>query len=87
MAWTVTVLSPVVGSGTHGDPYRPQLSDDFPPPQYAEITEQDVSQPTDPPLMVVTVVVDAPAMFDGNPDYFVMDVVEVESGEPEISEG
>jgi hypothetical protein len=76
--FSVTLLSPVVGDGTAASPYRPQLSDDFPAPHYSEIIDQDISQPGDPAVMLITVVVDEAAMFDGNDDYFVLEVDDYE---------
>jgi hypothetical protein len=81
---TVTLLSPVVGDGTPGNAYRPQLSDDYPGLTWQDVTGQDTEQqPGDPALVVLEVYTDDPDALGADDTYFVMEIAE---NETEISE-
>jgi hypothetical protein len=83
MAWTVTLLSPVLGDGEN-TPYRPKLSDDFPGLTSTDVTHRDTAdQPGDPSLVVIEVVTDDPDIVSGNDDYFVLDSAEMEQEDAE----
>jgi hypothetical protein len=82
MAWTITLLSPVVGDGTAGNAYRPLFSDDFPAASWSDVTGQDTAnQPGDPSLEVIEVVTDDPGAIYANDTYFVLSEAEIPDGE------
>ena len=81
MAWTVTLLSPVVGDGTTGNAYRPQFSDDFPALSWSDVTGQATEDmPGDPSLVIIEVVTDDPAPIYANDTYFVLSETEIPDG-------
>ena len=85
MAWTVTLLSPVVGDGATGNPYRPLFGDDFPALAWADVTGQATAdQPGDPSLVAIETVTDDPDAIYNDDNYFVMsetEIVDEESAE------
>jgi len=75
----LTLLSPVVGDGTTGNPYRPQFGDDFPALSWSDVTGRATAdQPGDPSLEVIEAITDDPGSIYANDTYFVLSETETD---------
>lgn len=73
MTSIMTVISPVAGVGTQGNPFRPQFMDDFPAIQWSDVTAREsADNPGDPELVIIDVITDDPSAIYNNTDYFVL---------------